>query len=230
MKSKKSPKSDLERKRGLFLEVGLLLALAICLVAFEWPSSNSEYQDLGSLSADTEFEEEIDNTFVKPPPPPEEQPEEENINPEELNIKDNDEEVDNIDWDSEEDEWVDPIIIEKDEDVEIPEEKTEPIPISKIKDKPTFPGGDAGMMKFISKTYVYPPIPKENEIDGTVFVQFVVDAGGNVTNVSIYRGIDKYLDEEALRIVRLFPKWKPGTLGGSPVPVTIVLPITFKLE
>ncbi|PLX09329.1 MAG: energy transducer TonB [Marinilabiliales bacterium] len=227
MKTKKSPKADLERKRGLFLEIGFILALGICLVAFEWPSEEYVHRDLGRPSIAPEIELLIINPIPPPPPPPEVIKDEMPIY---LKPVDNETETDDVDYRNSEDDWVDPTIKVEEDEIDIPVEITEPIPICNIKDKPLFPGGEVEMLKFINKACVYPEISKTNDIDGTVYVQFVIDRYGQVKNASVLRGVDKYLDAEALRIINSFPRWQPGKLGGSPVPVTIILPIKFTLE
>ena len=228
MKSKKSPKANLERKRGLFLEIGLVLALGICLAAFEWSSPNYKLEDLGNLATAVELEEEIINTFIKEPPPPVETKEPENIDPD-FTIVENDVETEKIDFTSDLKEQNSPVI-KKNEEVDIPEEKDELVPFFIVEDKPSFPGGEEAMFKFISKTYVYPPVPKENGVDGTVYVQFVVAKTGKIVNPFVVGSVDSYLDAEALRLVSLFPDWIPGKQRGIAVSVTMVLPISFKLK
>ena len=86
------------------------------------------------------------------------------------------------------------------------------------------------MMKFIQKNVRYPAIAKEYGIQGKVFVQFIVDKSGAVTNVKIVRGVDKHLDAEAVRVVKSLPKYKPGKQRGKPVRVMFTIPINFTLN
>ena len=86
------------------------------------------------------------------------------------------------------------------------------------------------LMKYIAKNTKYPPIAKENNITGRVFVSFVVDKTGKVTKVKILRGVDKYLDAEAVRVVKSMPKFKPGKQRGKAVNVQYNVPINFKLN
>ncbi len=229
MKSKKSPKADLERKRGLFLEIGFIIALGLCLAAFEWSSEEVNTVELGNLS-NTEVEMEMIPITEVEPPPEQEKPE---VEPEkvieELKVVDDKKEVDKIKFDSEAKDKNPPKIIIPDEPIVI-DEPTEPIPFYEVKDKPEYPGGDKAMFKFIQKNSVYPSIPKENGVEGKVYVQFVIDETGKVINPVIAKGVDPYLDAEAIRVVSLFPKWKPGKQRDIPVPVTFVLPINFNLE
>jgi len=99
-----------------------------------------------------------------------------------------------------------------------------------VENMPEFPGGDLGLMKFIQKNVRYPAIAKEYNITGKVYVSFIVDKQGNVTNVKIVRGVDKNLDAEALRVVSSLPKYKPGKQRGKPVRVMFTIPINFTLN
>jgi protein TonB len=99
-----------------------------------------------------------------------------------------------------------------------------------IEEKPEFPGGEEGMMKWIAEHIKYPEIAKENGITGKVFIQFVIDKDGRVTNVSVLRGVDPSLDKEALRVISAMPAWTPGKQRGKAVKVSFQLPINFKLN
>lgn len=109
------------------------------------------------------------------------------------------------------------------------EEETEPISFAVVEEKPEFPGGDTALMNFISTNAEYPDVARENEIEGRVFVSFVIDANGKVSNVSVARGVDPDLDREAVRVVRMMPDWKPGKQRGKAVAVTYIVPINFEL-
>ncbi len=98
-----------------------------------------------------------------------------------------------------------------------------------IEQKPEFPGGNETIHKWISEHLVFPKIAKENNIDGTVYVEFVIDIDGSVTDIKIIRGVDPSLENEAYRVVSMMPKWKPGKQNGKPVKVIFRLPIKFKL-
>ena len=99
-----------------------------------------------------------------------------------------------------------------------------------VENMPEFPGGDLGLMKYIQKNVKYPPIAKEYTITGKVYVQFIVDKSGTVTNVKVVRGVDKNLDAEAVRVVKSLPKYKPGKQRGKPVRVMFTIPINFTLN
>ncbi len=232
MQVKKSPKADLENKKFIFLQIGFVLALTICLVAFEWSQEEVGLSVLGDLSLEEIWEEEIESTIQEediPEPEPEPEPEIEEVF-EELIIVDDEAEVDSrLDIDAEADETTATIIdmsrfSDGDEDEEL-----DVIDFAVVEEKPIFPGGDAALLQFIRDNTRYPPIAKENGIQGRVFVQFVIDVNGKVTSVQIARGVDPYLDQEALRVVRLLPDWKPGRQRGQNVPVSFIVPINFRL-
>lgn len=94
---------------------------------------------------------------------------------------------------------------------------------------PLYPGGEAAMMKYLQKNIKYPTVAKENGVKGTVFVQFVVEKDGKVSDVVVAKGVDKLLDAEAKRVVNSMPKWAAGSQGGIPVAVQYVLPVKFEL-
>ena len=87
----------------------------------------------------------------------------------------------------------------------------------------------AKLMQYLGKNTKFPQIAKENGIQGRVFIQFVINKTGKVVNVEVVRGVDPYLDKEALRVVKAMPKWKPGKQRGKAVKVSYIVPINFKL-
>ena len=94
---------------------------------------------------------------------------------------------------------------------------------------PEFPGGTAALMKYLGSNIKYPTISQETGSQGKVIVQFVVDRDGTISNPEVVRGVDPYLDKEAIRVIRLMPKWKPGTQMDKPVKVKYAIPVSFKL-
>ena len=97
-----------------------------------------------------------------------------------------------------------------------------------VEQMPQFPGGQAAMMKFIADSLRYPSVSCEHRIEGRVVVQFVVDCEGNILNPLVVRSVDPLLDREAIRLVKLMPKWIPGRQNGKPVSVVCLVPIRFK--
>ena len=99
-----------------------------------------------------------------------------------------------------------------------------------VEEMPQFPGGEQAMMNFVAKNVVYPQEAKDKEIAGRVFVSFVVEKDGSVNEVKVLRGIGGGCDEEAVRVVKSMPKWKPGKQKGKPVRVSYMMPLNFKLS
>ena len=217
MEPKKNPEISLENKKGLFFQMGLIITLVIVLVAFEWKSYEKVEYNLGQLNLE-DLEEEIipiTKQEVKPPPPPPPPPEVIEIVEDEVEIED---ELEIEDTESDEDIAIE---IEEEADDEF---------FMVVENMPEFPGGDLGLMNYIRKNVKYPPIAKEYNITGKVYVSFIVDKTGSVTNVKIVRGVDKNLDAEALRVVKSLPKYKPGKQRGKPVRVMFTIPINFTLN
>ncbi len=217
MEPKKNPEVSLEKKKGLFFQIGLVAALLIVLVAFEWKSYEKVEYNLGQLNLDDMEEEIIPITKqeVKPPPPPPPPPEVIEIVEDDVEIED---EIEIEDTESDED-----------VEIEIEEEDDEEF-FMVVENMPEFPGGDLGLMKYIQKNVKYPAIAKEYNITGKVYVSFIVDKSGSVTNVKIVRGVDKNLDAEAMRVVKSLPKYKPGKQRGKSVRVMFTIPINFTLN
>ena len=217
MEPKKNPDISLEKKKGLFFQIGLVITLVIVLGAFEWKSYDKVAYNLGQLNLD-DLEEEIipiTKQEVKPPPPPPPPPEVIEIVEDDVEIED---EIEIEDTESDED-----------VEIEIEEEDDEEF-FMVVENMPEFPGGDLGLMKYIQKNVKYPAIAKEYNITGKVYVSFIVDKKGSVTNVKIVRGVDKNLDAEAMRVVKSLPKYKPGQQRGKPVRVMFTIPINFTLS
>ena len=99
-----------------------------------------------------------------------------------------------------------------------------------VEQMPQFPGGQAEMMQFISKNMKYPTIAQENGTQGRVTCQFVVGADGKVRDVKVLRGVDPYLDKEAVRVIMSMPKWIPGKQNGKAVSVKYTIPVMFRLQ
>ena len=119
------------------------------------------------------------------------------------------------------------VVVEK--PVEKPKEVHEEI-FKSVEQMPQFPGGDAALMKYLSSHINYPPMAAENNVQGKVIVQFVVEKTGKVGEVAIVRSVDKDLDKEAVRVCKSLPNFTPGRQNGRPVSVWYTLPIQFKLQ
>jgi periplasmic protein TonB len=112
----------------------------------------------------------------------------------------------------------------------IGEPEDEVVPFGGIAQPPVYPGGEAAMWEFLGSHLVYPDHARQIQLEGTVHVTFVVDQFGNVTKVKVPREIGGGLDEEAMRVVKMMPRWTPGKQNGRPVKVAFHLPIIFKLN
>ena len=228
MELKKTSKADLETKKTTFVWLGLVIALGISLLAFEWTTHVKQAASLGQIEAQEVEEEIIPVTRMDQPPPPPPPPPPKTV--EVLNIVSDDTVVDDelMIQDSEANETtfieIAPVIQQEEEK----EEESQVFYI--VEDMPEFPGGDLALRKFLANAIKYPVIAQENGIFGKVYVAFVVDKEGNVTNAAVTRGVDPSLDKEALRVVNSLPKWKPGMQRGKPVRVSYTVPISFQLQ
>jgi len=228
MELKKSEKANLETKRNTFLLLGLVIALGVTLLAFEWTSKQGKAESLGSLTA-MEVEEEIipitREQEIKPPPPPPPPKVVEVLNIVEDDVEIEDElEIEDSEADDETVIDVAPVVVAEEEE----EDATEVFFI--VEDMPEFPGGELALRKYISSHVKYPVIAQENGIQGKVYVTFVVGKDGKVYNAGIARGVDPSLNKEALRVVNSLPKWKPGKQRGKAVNVSYTVPINFVLQ
>lgn len=224
MDLKKNPKADLEKKRLLFLQIGLLVALGAVLLAFEWKTYDKTLINLGQLQVDDTPEEMIPITKpeeIPPPPPPPPPPV--------LNIVEDDVEIEN-EIEIEETEVDDDTEIQVVEIEEAEEEIDEPEIFMIVEQMPEFPGGEAALHGYLQKNIKYPPVARENGISGTVYVNFVVTETGAITDIKILRGIGGGCDEEAVRVIKAMPSWKPGKQRGKAVKVSFNCPINFKLR
>lgn len=229
MNSKKSPKADLESKKNVFFMLGLVLALGVTLAAFEWTTKASKADSLGSIQTQAVEEEIIPITReqeVKPPPPPPPPKVVEVLNIVDDNVKIQDElKIDDTEANKTTIIDVAPVI-----QAQAEEEEEEAQVFFIVEDMPEFPGGELALRKYIANAIKYPVIAQENGIQGKVYVTFVVDKDGSISDARIARGVDASLDKEALRVVGTLPKWKPGKQRGKPVRVSYTVPINFVLQ
>ncbi|WP_422361331.1 energy transducer TonB [Reichenbachiella sp.] len=221
MELRKNPKIDLERKRSVFFNIGLAISLMLVVSAFEWrfqedaicvlPEPESAFDDLIDIPA----------TVIPPPPPPVKQPILVPV-PNEDQIEEEVEVI--IDAEFEETEVIEDPIFEEPLPTEEPDEifdivETQPEPM----------GGLSAFYQHVAKQMKYPNQARRMGIEGKVYVQFVIDKSGKLTNVHAIKGIGAGCDEEAVRVIKNAPDWSPGKQRGRPVKVRMILPITFKL-
>ena len=228
MEVKKSPKADLEGKKSTSLLIGYVLALAVMFIAFEWSERDKKVTTDTGI-AELLFEEEIipitEQEQKQAPPPPPEAPKAEEI----IQIVENDAEVEESTIQASDE--TDKAVEVKYVPVEVEEEEVEEQQIFQVvEEQPEFPGGMSECMKWLGKNIKYPTISQENGVQGRVIVQFVVNRDGSIVDAVVARGVDPYLDKEALRVVSMMPKWKPGKQRGKEVRVRFTLPVMFRLQ
>lgn len=229
MEIKKTPKADLENKKSTWLLVGYVIVLAFMFIAFEWTKRDIKI-DTSQAITDLVFEEEIipiteQPEQAAPPPPPAAPPIAET-----LTIVEDDADVEEttIATSEETNQAVEikyvPVAVEEEE----PKEQTI---FEVVEQMPEFPnGGMAGLMQYLSKNIKYPTIAQENGTQGRVTVQFVVNRDGSIVDAKVLRGVDPYLDKEAIRVISSMPKWKPGMQRGKAVRVKYTVPVMFRLQ
>lgn len=229
MELKKNPKADLENRRGLYLEIGLVVILVAALVAFNIKTYDQEQVEVVQRTAIDEVEDVIIQTQQEelPPPPPPEQPEVTT----ELNVIEDDaesqNEVDMSSFQRQEEATnieITPVKIEEEE------EEDEQVIFQVVENDPEFPGGIEALMKYLQQNIKYPQLARENNITGKVYVTFVVERDGSVTGVRVLRDIGGGCGQEAVRVVKSMPKWTPGKQRGKAVRVQYNLPVNFSLR
>ena len=227
---KKTSGADLENKRGIFLELGLIITLVVVFLAFNWKT----YEKPVVITLEREMidvpEEMIPITEQKPPEPPKMQAPRTVVS---INIVEDDIVVD------------EEIVIdaEADQKTEVPEYVPVEMPVVEeeenvsekeiflvVESMPEFPGGEAALYQYLADNLDYPEMARETGISGKVFVTFVVEKDGSITDVRVLRGIGGGCDEEAIRGVKSMPKWTPGRQRNMPVRVQFNLPIKFTLQ
>ena len=223
MEPKKNPEANLENFKPLFFLIGLVVALGFVLQSFE-----------------LQFVEKIEKK--PPPPPPSEEAEElipvtrEEIPPPPPPPKVKTLQIEVVDDDTEiEDDDLPPLLEEEPEEIvyadePVEEEEEDPGIFMIVEDMPEYPGGNAKLFEYLQKSISYPKMAKEAGIQGKVYVKFIVEPSGKVTNVELLRGIGGGCDEEAMRVVRNMASWKAGKQRGKPVRVEMKLPINFTLR
>ena len=233
MELKKNPEANLENKRNIMFQIGLVFALALVLVAFEWKTFETHSTSLGQLKVEAEEEELIPITqqeLKKPPPPPPKVTM--------IEIVENDEKVEETEINETE--------ITEDLEIEVVETNEEEVNETEIftivEQMPAMQGCESGneaqrqectqekVFKYLANSIKYPPMAKDANISGIVYVNFVINGKGKVKDPKILKGIGGGCDEEALRVIKQMPSWVPGKQRGRPVNVSYNLPIRFTLK
>lgn len=226
MELKKSPKADLQNKRPLFLQIGLAIALLAVIGMFSWSQKEKKFEKMDLQREVTEMDMvEVTREPEKKPEAPKTIQAVSDI----INVIDNKVKIDNntnmFDTEFTEDFAVPEIGDTEEEGV------TEDIPFVKVEKMPQFQGKDVGAFRvWIMERLKYPAVAAENGIQGKVILSFVVERDGSLGQIKVLASPDKLLSEEALRVLKLAPKWTPGEQQGKKVRVTINVPIDFRLQ
>ena len=229
MEIKKSPKADLENKKTLFLEIGLVIALALAGTAFAI-SSKPEPEPYTPPKQDVREQEfEMDRTIQQQEQQPEQQKAKTQVLADVLTIVSNDTKIDTPDLlFSDDASDFDDFEFEVEEVVEqIVEEEI----FVTAEEMPTFQGGDLSKFRnWVQSNVKYPQIALENGIQGNVVIKFVVEKDGKLSNIQVLQSPDKTLSDAAVQVLQKSPKWKPGKQRNKPVRVTYTLPVSFKIS
>ena len=232
---------DIRRKYSRTMSISILIGIIVVLTAAIVPyiraKNIAEVKQRDANEVIAEMANDLQQEEAAPPPPPPPPPPEEqqtvvkyvapvvvdSIKPEEATqFMTADDVVETV---------VDAEVVEVIEQVqeEIQEEAPQEVFVV-VEEMPSFPGGDTELFKFIYDNIKYPELAKENNIQGKVILRFCVTYKGTVDQVSIVRGVDPSLDNEAIRVIKMLPLWKPGKQGGKPVNVWYSVPINFQLK
>lgn len=228
MELKKNKKYELEPKRPLFFGIGMVISLSLTLVAFEWKSEidpipifPDEIEDPWTIVIE---DPHITKHDIPDIPKPVEQKKIASPLVEVKELTDLLKEDDNKIIDSEPEDLVGSIDF-GDETIEVPED-----PFIIVEDMPEFPGGEQALMEFLGKNIKYPRRAKSIGIEGRVYLKFIVDVDGSITDIQVMKGIGAGCDEEAIRVLNLLPNFSPGKQRGVPVKVQMQIPVNFKLK
>lgn len=253
MKLKKNPKIDLERYRTHFFLIGLAVSILAVIGLFNINFSREAPAPKQTIVVDSD-DIVIPITFSKPKAVKQESPKE---LPSKLDIIDDHLEVDNeLDMratETDEDEFLttdDQNVHYVDGDVEVIEEEGEvledledPIPFAVVESVPIFPGCESStnneekkqcfqqqLLKYVGENFEYSEAARQLKIQGRVILQFVVEKDGSISNVILLRGVDPWLDDEAIRVIKSLPRITPASQRGKPVRMSFVVPIKLELK
>ncbi len=224
MEQKKSPKADLNNKRGLLLEIGLICALGAVIFAFSYTPKEHRIEQVEMNYGPIEEQiTEITRQDEKPPEPPKKV--EVKVITDLLQVVTNDTKVETeVDF-AEFDENIDVI-----QHVEIVEEVVEEEVFLFAETMPSFQGGTVlDFRNWVQSRLRYPAIAQENGISGRVTLSFVIEKDGKLTNIQVLQAPDRSLSDEAARVLKTSPKWTPGKQRNQSVRVQFNLPVEFRI-
>ena len=230
---RKTREADLENQHTTSFLIGLIAVLALLLVCLEWNSSDTGWSffetDDDTLEAELELsplhreDNEVPMMVPDEPLPQEEQ---------------KSEEVQAVEEDVElAPEQTEPTAVQKAEDEATEEERTPeavdmydaPLELRLVEELPQFPGGAVEFMKWLTKNLKYPSSAQQRKVQGRVLAQFIVNKDGSISDLELVEKLDPQCDREALRVLRMMPKWKAGIMDAKPCRTRVCIPIVFKL-
>lgn len=223
---RKNPKVNLENKRKIFFQIGMIITLILVIAAFEYRTYDPlELIDPGFRIA--LIDDDMTEITIQKPPPPKELPKQK---PREIKIVPND-------------------FIDDSPDIEIDANDDGPMDIYDFPEMPTedpiieddsihfnpetlpmFPGGHGEFLRYLKETVKYPKVASENRISGTVYLRFVLEKDGRVSNIRVERGVAGGCTEEAIKAIENMPAWEPARQWTKPVRYEFVLPVKFTLR
>ena len=227
MEIKKSPKADLQNKKGLFLEIGLIVALLAVIAAFLYTPKEYRIEKVDNNYGPVE-EEITEITRNEQKPHEQSQKVEVKVFNDILDIVTNDAK---ITTDISFEDFADDLEITT-QVVEVEEEEIEDDqPFIKVEKMPSFQGGDLNKFRnWVQERVRYPQIAQENGVSGKVVLSFVVEKDGTLTNIEVLQSPDRSLADEAVRVLKTSPKWEPGQQRNQPVRVKYTLPVDFRIQ
>ena len=225
MEVKKNPEADIDKKKPVLNMIGYVVALGFVLILFELTSTEvtakmGDKKDIAKV--EDEMIMEMPNSTPPPPPPPPPPPvllTNVEVTKDETKVNE-----DVVVVNNEDNEKVEIVEIVKKEEIVVEEI------FDVVEEQPEYPGGLQELYGFVSKNFNYPDMAKAANVQGKVYVSFVVDKDGTIDDVKVLRGLGSGLDEEAVRVVKMMPKWKAGKQRGKEVKVRYNLPIVCKLQ
>ena len=211
--------------------LGLILVLALCLVALEWNTDGTGWAFFDTAADDLEAEMELSPLHREDDEVPmmvPQEPQEKMPPSQELNLVEEDVEI--------APEVLEPVTLTEEPKVEEQEELpeavdmyNEPLDYRVVEDLPQFPGGAIEFMKWLTKNLKYPATAQQRKVQGRVVAQFIVNTDGSVSDIQVVERLSAECDREALRVLRMMPKWQPGLMNAKPCRTKVCIPIVFKL-
>ena len=211
--------------------LGLILVLSLCLVALEWNTDSSGWAFFDTANDDIEAEMELsplhrdedEVPMMIPKEPLEKMPPSQ-----ELNLVEEDVEI--------APEVLEPVASKEEAKEDVKEDLPEavdmydaPVDFRVVEDLPQFPGGAVEFMKWLTKNLKYPPSAQQRKVQGRVVAQFIVNKDGSISDLVLVEKVSPELDREALRVLRMMPKWTPGVMDAKPCRTKVCIPVVFKL-